>query len=429
MPHPATKHQHKRPLHVLDVSVPTLAGYTTRSRYIANAQAELGLEPVVVTSVRQENTRGVDREEIDGIPYYRTRPPGDNGKPAAVTAEIHRLRRRIVEVARAERPDVIHAHSSILCGIPGLLAARQIGLPCIYEIRSFWEDAAVDLGRTRVGSRRYRLTRAAETALARSVDGLVTICQGMADDLVERGIDHERICIVPNGVDTQRFTPLQRDEALAERLGVSGKTVVAYIGTFYPFEGVPSLVQALVSLIESGRDDVRGLIVGHGRTYDECRDIAAAAGLSEKIVHPGRVPHEEVQSYYSISDVLVYPRTRQRITELVTPLKPLEAMAMEKAVIASDVGGLRELVTHESNGLLYRAEDPTALEDAIVRLATDHGFRNELGRGARTHVSEQRQWRRIVERHVPLYASARDRRDTRRALWGATARLFGNSLN
>jgi len=254
----------------------------------------------------------------------------------------------------------------------------------------------------------------------------VAICDGMGQDLERRGVGAERIHVIPNGVDTERFVPLERDAELVQRYGLSGKTVVSYIGTFAPFEGVPNLVRALVELIRSGRDDLRGLIVGQGRCYEECRSIAADAGLENEILHPGRVPHREVQSAYSISDILVYPRLRQRMTELVTPLKPLEAMAMGKAVVATDVGGLKELIEHEATGLLCPAEEPAALQQAIGRLAADPGLRAELGARARRHVCDHRQWRKIVQDHHALYEGARRRWDARRRLWTATARCLGS---
>ncbi len=323
-----------RVLHVLDISIPMLAGYTSRSRYIVNSHKALGMDPVVLTSVRHQNDEGVAMEELDGIRYHRSHAQKRLDRAVVKEAlEINELRRRIVEVAKIEKPDLIHGHSSILCGIPAFLASRQLGLPCVYEIRAFWEDASVDHGTSVEGSPKYVAIQKAETLLARNADALIGICQGIKKELVHRGIDERSVFVIPNGVDVDRFAPRARDEALAQRLGLSGKTVVAYIGTFANFEGVPLLVRALIDLIRHGRDDLRGLIVGEGTTYEECRKLAADAGLSDRILHPGKVPHSEVGAMYSVVDILAYPRHSKRITELVTPLKPLEAMAMEKAVI------------------------------------------------------------------------------------------------
>ena len=421
-----------RILHVLDISIPTLAGYTSRSRYIVRNQRALGIHPIVLTSERQEFTPGTLVEEYDGIRYHRTPPPPEGSvgrrvrtRPVArELLEIHQLRRRIVEVAEQEEPDIIHGHSSILVGLPALFAAREIGVPCVYEIRAFWEDSAVDMGRATIGSPRYVATRRAETWLARQADALVGICQGIKSELVSRGIAEEDIHVIPNGVEVDRFVPMERDEAIVERFGFAGKTVVAYIGTFAEFEGVPYLVRALADLINGGRDDLRGLIVGSGTTYETCRRIAHDAGLADKILHPGRVPHDEVRAFYSVVDILAYPRDRQRITELVTPLKPLEAMAMKKAVIGSDVGGLTELIQDGRTGLIHRAEDVSDLAEKIRRLADDPALRSRIGAEGRRYVEQTRPWRRIIEGHFDVYQRARENWNRRRLLYRGMARVL-----
>ena len=393
-----------RILHVLDISVPMIAGYTSRSRSIVESQRELGLDPIVLTSVRQDNPHARPMEEIDGVRYYRTLLPAGRRQPLL---EMHHLRRRIIEVARLETPDVIHAHSSILCGLPGHAAARHLGLPSVYEIRAFWEDAAAAAGSTREDSMKYRAIRGVETGLARRVDGLVCICAGIHDEMIGRGVSPETVAVVPNGVDTDAFSPLPPDEEIRARYGLGGKTVVAYIGTLFTFEGVRDLTRAMARLIKDrGRDDIRGLVVGEGPDHDACRALTAAAGLADKVLHVGRVPHAEVKGLYSIADVLVYPRVGGRLTERVTPLKPLEAMALEKAVIGSDVGGLEELIEDEVTGLIHRRGDLDDLVGKIERLVDDPELRRRLGRSAREWVVGNRQWRALVGRTPDLYARA-----------------------
>lgn len=420
-----------RVLQVLDISIPMLAGYTSRSRYIVNNQRALGLDPVVLTSVRHDNPSGCSMEVLDELRYHRTNRPDPSPLTARLEAraglaeslEIHQLRRRILEVAEREQPDLIHAHSSILVGIPAYLAARQLGVPVVYEIRAFWEDAAVDAGTNQEGSPKYRAIQAAETRLAKSVDALIGICEGIKRELVQRGLDADDVFVVPNGVEIDRFVPIPKDAAIAKKYGLEGKKVVAYIGTFAEFEGVPLLVEALARLMKSGRDDLAGLIVGTGRTYETCRQIAEAAGLGHRIVHPGQVPHAEVKPLYSVVDVLAYPRLRKRITELVTPLKPLEAMAMEKGVIGSDVGGLTELITDGETGLIHRAEDVEDLASKIERLVDDDALRARLGKNGRVYVSRERNWRTIIERHFAVYERARENWDRRRRLYRTVARV------
>jgi PEP-CTERM/exosortase A-associated glycosyltransferase len=393
-----------RVLHLLDVSAPTIAGYASRSRAIVNAQRAIGLEPVVLTSVRHKSRNGAALEEIDGIRHYRTlRPAVPSPQPLT---EMVCFRQRILEVARIERAQLLHAHSPILTGLPSWLAARQLGVGCVYEIRSLWEDAAVEKGDITEQSLRYRLTRGAETFLARRVDAVVLICEGLRRELGGRGLPEERLYVVPNGVDIGRFVPRPSDDATRARLGLQGRTVVGYIGTFFGFEGVADLVEALARLIKQGRNDLAGLIVGTGPTYEACRELARRHGLSDRILHPGHVAAEEVERLYSVIDVLAYPRRSFRVTELVTPLKPLEAMAMEKAVIASDVGGIRELIEDGVTGLLHRSGDVTDLAVKIETLAGDPGLRRTLGRQARAWVAERRDWKHITPQYLPIYEAA-----------------------
>ena len=232
------------------------------------------------------------------------------------------------------------------------------------------------------------------------------ICERLRQDLSERGLRADRLHVVPNGVDIARFVPRPSDHTTRTRLGLQGRTVVGYVGTFFGFEGVEDLVEALARLIKRGRNDLVGLIVGMGTTYDACREIAQRHGLADRIIHPGHVPAEEVERLYSVMDVLAYPRRSLRVTELVTPLKPLEAMAMEKAVIGSDVGGISELIQDGVTGLLHRSGDVGDLGAKIEMLADDPNLRCTLGRQARAWVAEQRDWKQIITKYVPIYEVA-----------------------
>ncbi|MEE2903363.1 MAG: glycosyltransferase [Myxococcota bacterium] len=418
-------------LQVFDITIPMLAGYTSRSKYIVNTQKSLGIQPVIVSSPRHESPGNPEEECFDDIQYYRTRLSNEGGTDNFINklpftsenAEIQALRRRIVEVARREQPDLIHAHSSILCGIPAFLASRQLGIPCVYEIRAFWEDAAVDRGTNTEQSAKYRAIQTLETRLAHSADAVIGICEGIREELELRGVSKDHIYVVPNGVVTEKFQPMDRDQAIVDKFGFQGKTVVGYIGTFAKFEGVPYLVKALIQLIKSGRDDLRGIIVGSGRTYAECEQLAKDAGLDDKIIHPGRVSHDEVRPLYSVVDIFAYPRESARITELVTPLKPLEAMSMKKSVIGSNVGGLKELITDGETGLIHRHDDVNDLAAKIEMLADDSELRAKFGENGRQFVEEKREWRGIIETHFDVYKAARMNWRKRQYTWKGLADL------
>ena len=387
-------------LHVLDHSLPAMSGYSTRSRNILVFQREAGLHPVVVTSPKHP-VPGPEREMLEGIAHYRTRPGrGANVPYLRELSLMAALVRRIREVARAEGAQVLHAHSPLLNGLPALWAGRRLGLPVVYEARAFWEDAAVDHGTTREGSFRYRLSRGIETWLFRHADRVVVIADAMRDEIVRRGVPPERITVVPNGVDAAEFTPVPRNEALARKLGLNGAPVLGFIGSFYHYEGLRLLVEAVPALRQR-LPGARVLLVGGGEEDAELRALAAATG--DAVVFAGRVPYSEVKDYYSLIDIFVCPRRRMRLTDLVTPLKPLEAMAMGCPVLASDVGGQAELIRHDVTGLLFPADSRESLVAGAARLGADPVTRARLGLEARRFVIAERGWTQVVSRYLPLY--------------------------
>jgi PEP-CTERM/exosortase A-associated glycosyltransferase len=280
---------------------------------------------------------------------------------------------------------------------------RRHGLPVVYECRAFWEDAAVDHGTAREGGLRYQLTKAHETRVFRAADAVTCICEGLRADIVRRGIDPDKVTVIPNAVDTGAFsTERCRDPALAAQLGLEGRPVVGFIGSFYGYEGLTLALEALVQL-RSRLPELRLLLVGGGPQEAALRERAAQLGLGDVVVFAGRVPHAEVVRYYDLVDVFVYPRLSMRLTDLVTPLKPLEAMAQGRLVVASDVGGHRELIRDGETGLLFRAGDAGALADAVVALFADRARWPALRAAGRRFVEQERNWQASVARYEPVY--------------------------
>src|SRR5690242_6912766 len=189
-----------RILHVLDHSLPIGSGYSYRSRSIVRAQRRLGLEPVVVTSPKQGSERD-GRDVVDDIVHYRTRSTGGQLPVLRELLLMRRLAVRITQVAREERSQLIHAHSPLLNGVPALWAGRRLGVRTVYEVRTFWEDAAVSHGTHAESSLRYRVSRALESMVLRRADAVITICQGIRAEVIARGVPAGRVAVVPNGVD------------------------------------------------------------------------------------------------------------------------------------------------------------------------------------------------------------------------------------
>lgn len=391
-----------RVLHILDHSLPMHSGYTFRTRAILTAQRAVGIDVRAITGLRHTQA-GSDPEVIDGLTFYRT-PGESSGLPGLREwREIGQLASAIERVCRDWRPDVLHAHSPALCGVAALRAARRLGLPLVYEIRAFWEDAAVGNGQGSAGSVKYLLTRTLENHVVARADQVVTICQGLKDDLVARGTDPARIAIAPNGVDLGMFgTPLVRDPAFARQLGLGEGPVIGFIGSFYDYEGLDDLIAAMPLLIER-HADARLLLVGGGPCEAALRRQAQASSAAAAIHFAGRVPHAEVERYYALCDIMAYPRKASRLTDLVTPLKPLEAMAQGKLVAASDVGGHRELIADGVTGTLFAPDSPEACARALGNLLDGRSAWDDRRATARIYVETRHDWAHNVERYQDVY--------------------------
>lgn len=394
-----------RVLHVLDHSIPLHSGYTFRTRAILREQRRLGWETFHLTSPKHVAPSAAE-EDVDGLHFHRTRWQPSGLSRLSVLREIALMRataRRLGEVAERLRPHLIHAHSPVLNALPALWVGRLKHIPVVYEVRAFWEDAAVDHGTGREWGPRYRATRALETYALKHADHVTTICEGLKTDIVARGVPEARITVIPNAVDIGEFrygTPV--DETLKRELGLADCTVIGFIGSFYAYEGLELLIEALPRVI-ARRPDARLLLVGGGPQDEALRVAVRAAGLQDKVVFTGRVPHKEVQRYYSIVDVFAYPRHSMRLTELVTPLKPLEAMAQGQLLVASDVGGHRELIRDGETGLLFKAGSSDALAETLLRMLDSAERWPEIRQRARAFVEGERVWSKSVARYAPVF--------------------------
>lgn len=390
-----------RVLHVLDHSAPLHSGYAFRTLEILKEQRRLGWETLHLTSPKQGAGEALS-ETVDGRVFHRTPSDGRLG----LLAQMQRTARRISEIVASERPDLIHAHSPVLNALPSLWAGRRYRLPVVYEMRASWEDAAVDHGTTREGSLRYRVSRALESfALARA-DHVTTICEGLRGDIRVRGIADDRVTVIPNAVDVTAFRcDAEPDAALRTKLGLDGATVLGFAGSFYGYEGLELLVDATAALV-ARHPMLRVLLLGGGPREAALKEQVARLGLGDRVIFAGRVPHADVQRYYDLIDILAYPRLPIRLTELVTPLKPLEAMAQGRMFVASDVGGHRELVRHGETGFLFKAGSVEALVGAIDDLLGRRADWPRVRAQARRYVETERTWANSVARYRDVYRRA-----------------------
>jgi len=395
-----------RVLHVLDHSIPLHSGYTFRTRSILREQRALGWETFHVTGSKQHSKDQLE-ETVDGLHFYRT--PASTGAltrlPVLNQKEvIDGLTRRLAEIIPQVKPDVLHAHSPSLNAVAALRAGKRFGIPVVYEVRAFWEDAAVDHGTSSENGLRYRATRALETWALKRADAVTTICEGLRKDIVARGIGADKVTVIPNAVDIDKFSVGgSADLALKEKLGLGGARLIGFIGSFYAYEGLDILLRAVPALA-ARLPDLRVLLVGGGPQDAQLRQLAKDLNIADKVIFTGRVPHEEVQTYYDLLDVLVYPRLSMRLTDLVTPLKPLEAMAQGRILAASDVGGHLELIEDGKTGVLFKADDPVSLADKVGALLENGAQWPALRAAGRHYVETERNWPVSVARYQDIYA-------------------------
>ncbi|WP_294283152.1 TIGR04063 family PEP-CTERM/XrtA system glycosyltransferase [uncultured Sphingomonas sp.] len=390
-----------RILHVLDHGLPLQSGYTFRTRAILKAQEARGWHVAAVTGPRHGVAPDAV-ESVDGLTFYRTQATRKGGVLGEVGG-LAAFARRIDAAVDAFRPDILHAHSPVLDAIAALRVARARRLPLVYEIRAFWEDAAVGNGTGTEGSAKYRVTRAMESWAVQRADAVAVICEGLRGDLIARGVAADKIVVSPNGVDLTLFgEPVARDAALAASLGLEDAETIGFIGSFYDYEGLDDLIAAMPALV-TARPKARLLLVGGGPMEAALRAQAAASPAADAIRFVGRVPHTEVERYYALVDVLAYPRKRMRLTDLVTPLKPLEAMAQGKLVAASDVGGHRELIRDGDTGTLFAPDDPAAIAMALAGLLADRSGWDARRARARAFVEAERNWSSNIRRYDPVY--------------------------
>ena len=391
-----------RVLHILDHSIPLHSGYTFRTAAILREQRALGWETFHLTSPKQ-GVCAAAHEEVDGLAFYRSPVPPAGPAGLNEWRLMRATEQRLEALVRELKPDVIHAHSPVLNAIPAIRVGRRLGVPVVYEIRAFWEDAAVDHGTTSEGSLRYRVTRALETWAIKRVAHVFTICDGLRQDILARGVPESRVTVIPNAVDVDGFQLSGApDESLKAGLGLAGKTVVGFVGSFYAYEGLDLLLEAFPALI--GRHpDLRLLLVGGGPQDANLKAQAQRLGVADKVIFTGRVPHAQVSRYYDLIDLLVYPRHSMRLTELVTPLKPLEAMAQGRIFAASSVGGHRELIRDGETGRLFAAGDAAALAGTVSEMLSDRQHWPAMRQAGRRFVEDVRNWRNSVRNYVAVY--------------------------
>ncbi|HVI25733.1 MAG TPA: glycosyltransferase family 4 protein [Xanthomonadaceae bacterium] len=414
-PRPERWHREEggRLVYVLHNSLPySSGGYATRSHGVAGGLAAGGRDVVCVTrpgfpldvkpGLAPIDMPIVDR--IDNVPYQRI------VEPRRVNIPEYRYVQAAMDNLEAElrrlRPAFVQAASNYVTALPALVAARRLGVPFFYEVRGLWEITRLSRDQDFGESISFDVQRHIESTVAREADHVFTLTEPMREELIARGVEPSRITLLPNSVDASRFHAREPDATLAQKLGIPpGVPVIGYIGTFVVYEGLEDLAAACVELHQRGID-FRLLIVGNenasgqerGPITEEILRIAREGGIESKVIMPGRVPHEEVEAYYSLVDVCPFPRKPWPVCEMVSPMKPLEALAMKKAVVVSSVRALTEMIQHDRTGVVFEKGSVASLADAIADLVASPDKRKRLGEAGREWVVAERSWTQVAER-------------------------------
>jgi PEP-CTERM/exosortase A-associated glycosyltransferase len=404
-----------RILHLLHRSTPGTHGYAVRSREIVTKQLTKGLMPMVVTSPSQSPLGKLDKqgsEYIDGIRYFRScsallpaTSEVDDRSTLRSTLRVMQnalLLKMTLRVAQTCRPAVIHAHSPFTCGLVARAVGRILDIPTVYEMRGIWEESHAMRHGAERARLRYRIVEHLEDASLKWADACCVICESLRTEVIVRGVPESRVFVVPNGVDHDLFMPGPVREDLRQQWGLGGARVMGYVGSFSRYEGLQLLIEVM-KILGKEFPDLRLLLVGDGDLDATLRRSAEAADLSNRVVFTGRLEHRAVLDFYRLCDFLVLPRQDTPETRLVTPLKPLEIMAVAKPLIASDIGGHREIIQDGFNGLLFRANDTAELASRCRLLLQNTQLQMDLGSRARRWVVENRDWNLLVERYVEWY--------------------------
>jgi glycosyltransferase involved in cell wall biosynthesis len=407
-------------LNLLKESVPYLTnGFTMRSRYNLLAARDAGLRPEVVTNLGFPRLLGGPLpspvpavELVDGIPHHRLDlgPSHTTDRPFDVVLEEQAW--LTAAIARRVAPEIIHAgsgHRGYETALVGAALRAHIRRPLVYEVRSFFESTWSADSRWNERGEQYHRRHAAETAVMRGADHVVTIAEAMRDDIIARGVAPERVTVIPNGVDATVFTPEPPDPALRARYALDGRFTFGYVSNLdHPRENQELLVEATAILLRRGRA-VTCLIVGDGKRRGEIEGIARKAGVDGRVIFTGKVPHDAVARHYAVLDAFVVPRRDERAARTVTPLKPYEALAMARPLVVADLPALTEIAAPDERGLVFPAGDAAGLATALERLIDDPALGLRIGEAGREWVARERTWAANGPRFRAVYDEVLER--------------------
>ncbi|WP_373446127.1 glycosyltransferase family 4 protein [Salinicoccus bachuensis] len=402
-------------LFVLNKAYPVINGYTVRSDEMIQRVKEHGYHPIIATRLgwtpehegydtpaRYDD--GIDAHYIDRSDEYLTyRTP--------LRTYFEQYAREITTIVERERPHIIYAASNFQNAYAALAVGRRMDIPTIYEVRGLWQYTQSTKNHYFYQSERFYLHEKFELKCCELADRITCISESLKDFLVSRGIEDSKITVLTNGVNTAALTPVHKDETLIRKYTLEDKVVLGFIGSITDYEGLDLVLEAVHSI---NRNQLHPkefvcMIVGKGPAKEALIKKARTLNMTDQAIFPGKIPREDVQSHYSVMDIAPFPRKNEPLCQLVTPLKPYEAMAMGKKVIVSDVAALKDMVIEDVNGKIFKAEDVESLISAILETVDDE----QLGVRTREWVVANRDWNVVIRNLLELLPAAPDTNESK----------------
>lgn len=385
-------------------------GYAVRTQGVAQALVEYGYSVVAITRPgRPWDLPGFDDanfesfHEIEGVRYIHIKEPSITNKSQEeyLTQCVIALKKYL----QLFKPSVVMAASNWENALPAAIAARELGLPFFYEVRGFWEISRASMEPAWQDSDEFKFQVKMETTVAKQAEWIFTLNQFMCEELVKRGLNEAKIDLIPNGYETHfglNLPPL----VSRHDLGISTRFVVGYIGSFNSYEGLDDLVQACAQLRNQGVD-LSLLLVGSsdhvgikGRTCSatlELTQLATTLSFNDYLFIPGRVSNKHVGDYYHMINLVVIPRKTLPVCQIVSPIKPLEAIAYNKTLLVSDVRPLQEIVESSKAGSVFKAGN---LDELVIQISLllqqVEETPKKLATTAQKWINEQRSWSKVI---------------------------------
>ncbi|GAA3322969.1 glycosyltransferase [Paeniglutamicibacter sulfureus] len=382
-------------------------GYSTRTTGLTSAVTEAGLELFIVARPGYPWDSNINGKmppskrlvrRFQGVDTHFN--PGVSLRNDPLDKFIQLSVDMFMREAMLNRPSVIVSASNHITALPALIAARRLGIPFIYEVRGLWEVTAAASNETWAKSERFTLAVELERLVANNADRVFAITEEVKKELVLRGTAADRIDILPNAANIFQYVPLPSERSAVKNLKKKGEFLLGYAGSLVGYEGLDLLVDA-ISKLPSELAHVGVLVVGDGAELASLKSKAERLGVSDRVRFTGRVPNEDINDYLALFDAVVCPRKSNIVTELVSPLKPIEAMAAGRPVIGSNVGPIATLLGSDgSRGVIFDADDVDSLIEKIRLLANDPKLSQSIGRRARKWTVEERTWPIIAKTFV-----------------------------